>query len=83
MSDIEEAIRRRAYELWEHAGSPESRSDEFNLVAVTGPDGLIYAIGGDNTMGFVDNVEAYAVDAAAGARVVRPTDGEISWDAYL
>ena len=29
MSDIEEAIRRRAYELWEHAGSPESRSDEF------------------------------------------------------
>lgn len=29
MSDIEEAIRRRAYELWERAGSPESRSDEF------------------------------------------------------
>ena len=29
MSDIEEAIRRRAYELWEHAGSPEGRSDEF------------------------------------------------------
>ena len=29
MSDIEEAIRRRAYELWEHAGGPEGRSDEF------------------------------------------------------
>jgi hypothetical protein len=29
MSDIEEAIRRRAYELWEHAGSPEGRSDDF------------------------------------------------------
>ena len=29
MSDIEEAIRRRAYELWEHAGMPEGRSDEF------------------------------------------------------
>ena len=29
MSDIEDAIRRRAYELWEHAGSPEGRSDEF------------------------------------------------------
>jgi Protein of unknown function (DUF2934) len=29
MSDIEEAIRRRAYELWEHAGSPHGRSDEF------------------------------------------------------
>jgi N-acetylneuraminic acid mutarotase len=38
-----------------------------NLVAVTGPDGLIYAIGGGNTMGFLDNVEAYAVDAAAAA----------------
>ncbi len=29
MSDIEEAIRRRAFELWEHAGRPEGRSDEF------------------------------------------------------
>jgi hypothetical protein len=29
MSDIEEAIRRRAYELWEHAGRPDGRSDEF------------------------------------------------------
>src|SRR5580704_12945842 len=29
MSDIEEAIRGRAYELWEHAGRPEGQSDEF------------------------------------------------------
>jgi hypothetical protein len=29
MSDIEEAIRRRAYELWEHAGRPEGQSEEF------------------------------------------------------
>ena len=29
MSDIEEVIRRRAYELWEHAGMPEGRSEEF------------------------------------------------------
>ncbi len=29
MSDIEEAIRRRAYELWELAGRPEGRSEEF------------------------------------------------------
>jgi hypothetical protein len=29
MSGIEEAIRIRAYELWEHAGRPEGRSDEF------------------------------------------------------
>ena len=29
MSGIEEAVRRRAYELWEHAGRPEGRSDEF------------------------------------------------------
>jgi hypothetical protein len=29
MSSIEEAIRRRAYELWEQAGQPEGRSEEF------------------------------------------------------
>lgn len=29
MSTIEDAIRRRAYELWEQAGRPEGRSDEF------------------------------------------------------
>ena len=29
MSDIEEAIRRRAYELWEQAGGPHGRSEEF------------------------------------------------------
>lgn len=38
-----------------------------NLVAVTGPDGLIYAIGGGDTMGPLDNVEAYTVPAAAAA----------------
>ncbi len=38
-----------------------------NLFAVTGPDGLIYAIGGGNTQGFLDTVEAYAVDATAAA----------------
>jgi hypothetical protein len=29
MSSIEDAVRRRAYELWEEAGMPEGRSDEF------------------------------------------------------
>jgi hypothetical protein len=29
MSSIEEAVRRRAYELWEQAGQPEGRTDEF------------------------------------------------------
>jgi hypothetical protein len=29
MSDIEDEVRKRAYELWEEAGRPEGRSDEF------------------------------------------------------
>ena len=29
MDDIEHVIRRRAYELWEQAGCPEGRGDEF------------------------------------------------------
>ncbi len=31
MSGIEEHIRRRAYELGEHAGRPDGRSDEFRF----------------------------------------------------
>jgi hypothetical protein len=27
--DIEEQVRQRAYELWEEAGRPEGRGDEF------------------------------------------------------
>ena len=33
MSDIEDPVRRRAYQLWEDAGRPEGRSDEFWLAA--------------------------------------------------
>ena len=29
MKDVERAIRTRAYELWEEAGRPHGRSDEF------------------------------------------------------
>jgi hypothetical protein len=29
MSGIEDAVRKRAYELWEQAGMPEGRSEEF------------------------------------------------------
>ena len=35
MSDKEEQIRRLAYRLWEEAGRPEGRSDEFWLAAET------------------------------------------------
>jgi Protein of unknown function (DUF2934) len=31
---IEEAVRRRAYELWQQAGQPEGRSGEFWLAAI-------------------------------------------------
>ena len=33
MSEREEEIRRRAYQLWEEAGRPDGRSDEFWLAA--------------------------------------------------
>ncbi len=33
MNSIEESIRERAYELWEHAGRPDDRSDEFWFAA--------------------------------------------------
>ena len=35
MTDIEETVRRRAYQLWEEAGCPHGRSDEFWLRAET------------------------------------------------
>ena len=33
MRDFEQAIRTRAYELWERAGRPSDRSDEFWFAA--------------------------------------------------
>ena len=33
MGDFEKVIRERAYELWEHAGRPNERSDEFWFAA--------------------------------------------------
>jgi Protein of unknown function (DUF2934) len=39
MSNIEETVRRRAYELWEQAGQPEGRSEEFWLVAIAELEG--------------------------------------------
>jgi Protein of unknown function (DUF2934) len=39
MTSIEEAVRRRAYELWEQAGSPEGRSDEFWFAAIAELEG--------------------------------------------
>jgi len=33
LSDREERIRRRAYRLWEEAGQPDGRSNEFWLAA--------------------------------------------------
>jgi len=35
MSEKDEEIRRRAYRLWEEAGMPEGRSDQFWLAAET------------------------------------------------
>ena len=34
MENVEQPVRKRAYELWERAGRPEGRSDEFWLRAV-------------------------------------------------
>jgi hypothetical protein len=39
MSSIEETVRRRAYELWEQAGQPEGRSEEFWFGAIAELEG--------------------------------------------
>ena len=39
MSSIEEAVRRRAFELWEQAGQPEGRSEEFWFAAIAELEG--------------------------------------------
>jgi Protein of unknown function (DUF2934) len=39
MSSAEEAVRRRAYELWEQAGQPEGRSEEFWHAAIAELEG--------------------------------------------
>ena len=39
MSGIEETVRRRAYELWEQAGKPDGRSEEFWFVAIAELEG--------------------------------------------
>jgi hypothetical protein len=39
MSSIQEAVRRRAYELWEQAGQPEDRSEEFWFAAIAELEG--------------------------------------------
>ena len=39
MSSMEEAVRRRAYELWEQAGQPEGRSEEFWFAAIAELEG--------------------------------------------
>jgi DUF2934 family protein len=33
MDAVEKVIRERAYELWDHAGRPDGRSDEFWFAA--------------------------------------------------
>ena len=39
MNSIEETVRRRAYELWEQAGQPEGRSEEFWFEAIAELEG--------------------------------------------
>jgi hypothetical protein len=58
MSAIEETIRKRAYELWDHAGRPDDRTDEFWYAA---------------RAQFKDQGEETADDEQAGA-VVSPPD---------
>jgi hypothetical protein len=39
MNGIEDTVRRRAYELWEQAGQPEGRSEEFWFEAIAELEG--------------------------------------------
>lgn len=45
MSSIEEAVRRRAYELWEQAGQPEGQSEEFWFAAIAELEGKPPTVG--------------------------------------
>ena len=35
MNENEQTIRQRAYEIWDNAGRPDDRSDEFWFAAIT------------------------------------------------
>jgi hypothetical protein len=57
MTSIEEAVRERAYELWERAGQPEGRSEEFWFAAMAELEGGLPTLeGGPPT--FEERVEA-------------------------
>src|ERR1700733_13571405 len=45
MSSIGEAVRRRAYELWEQAGQPEGRNEEFWFAAIAELEGRLPTLG--------------------------------------
>jgi hypothetical protein len=47
MSEFEQRIRERAYELWRHAGRPEGRGDEFWFAARREFEGDGSAVDGD------------------------------------
>jgi Protein of unknown function (DUF2934) len=64
MNSIEETVRRRAYELWEQAGQPEGRSEEFWFEAIAELEG--------KSPTFEERVEATAEHGGPAFAPIRP-----------
>ena len=71
MSGIQEATRERAHELWQQAGCPEGRSDEFWFAAERQLEYGTAAIDGeaDTFIPAVDEPPVVVIDLGAPASV--------------
>jgi hypothetical protein len=61
MSGIQELIRERAHELWQWAGGPDDRSDEFRFAAEHELEGETATVDGEGTL--IPSVDEPPADA--------------------
>jgi hypothetical protein len=61
MSGIQELVREQAYELWQRAGCPDGRSDEFWFAAEHELEGETATVDGEGTL--IPSVDEPPADA--------------------